>query len=258
MKHIKKKFRFERFLTPEEEEYLKSKSIQIDKADGHKYKMPSNFKAFITTTEGKSFDAFQHNINGKLFLIPEPDPVLIYLNNAYFSMRGMEKTRIQLLKALELETMDESVTNELYDFFGNSFGFATMLFAAIEAYINKSIPKDYEYRDTKANKTEIYNKEQIERHLPFEIKTKKVLKEITKKDFTTAHPQKNQHIENLKEFRDSIMHPKTSKSGATPYDYLYKRALNFKYKETIEAVKLWLNFYEGSSYVEDCNCGKDF
>jgi len=170
----------------------------------------------------------------------------------------MEETRGKLLKALELETMDESVTNELYSFFGNSFGFATMLFAAIEAYINKTIPRDYEFKDEKPNKTEIFNKEQIERYLSFDIKIRNVLKEITKKDFTAAHPQKNQHIVNLKEFRDSIIHPKTNKGGATPYDYLYKRALNFKYGETIEAVKLWLNYYEGSGYVEDCDCGKDF
>lgn len=258
MKHIKKRFRFERFLTPEEEEILKSKSLSLDKKDGHKIKMPDGYKVVVATTEGKYFDGFQHNIGGKLFFVPEPDPVLIFFNSAYFSMRGMEESRKQLLAALELETMNENVKNELYSYFGNSFGFATMLFAAIEAYINKAIPNDYEYKDIKANKTEIYNKTQIERHLSFETKTKNVLKEITGKDFSTAHPQKNQYINNLKEFRDSIIHTKTLKGGSTPYDYLYKKSLNFKYGETIEAVKLWLNYYEGSGYIEDCDCGKDF
>lgn len=258
MKHLNKRFRFERFLSLEEENLLKSNSVSFDKKDGHKIKMPNGFKAIIATTTGKYFEAFQHNIGGKQYFVPEPDPVLIYFNNAYFSFRGLESSKEKLIKALQLETMDESVKNELYSFFGNSFGFATMLFTSIEAYINKSIPDDYEFRDVKTSKTEIFNKTQIERYLPFEIKTKNILKEIKNKDFAHAHPKKYQHIINLKEFRDSIIHTKTHKGGNTPYDYLYKKALNFKYQETIEVVKLWLNYYEASDYIEDCDCDKDF
>lgn len=258
MKHIKKKFQFEAFLTEEQEASFKAKSIQVDKEEGHKLKLPKGLVGILETDDGKYFTAFPHKIDGKQFFIPEPDPVLIYFNNAYLSFRELESTKKDLIKALELKTMDEGIKNELYTFFGNSFGFATMLFTSIEAYINKKIPIEYEYRDTKNSKTELYDKNQIERYLPFDTKFKTVLKEITKKDFTQAYPIKEQYIKNLREFRDSIIHTKTSKEGATPYDYLYKKSLNFKYAETIESVKDWLNYYEGSNYVEDCDCGKDF
>ena len=258
MKHIKKRFQFERFLTEEEKERLKSKSIEFDKHEGQKIKLEDGFVAVFVTETGKHFSAFQHNIGGKKFFIPEPDPVLIYFNNAYLSYRAVEKSKKELIEKLDIELMDENVKNELYTFFGNSFGFATMLFTSIEAYINRSIPKNHIFRDIKSNRTEEYDKNQIERYLSFDVKVKKILNHLKQKNFSLAHPNKNQHIEHLKEFRDSIIHTKANKGKTTPYDYLYKKAFDFKYKETIESVKNWLNFYESNDYIEDCDCGNDW
>lgn len=163
----------------------------------------------------------------------------------------------KLVKLLENNTLSESIINELYYYFGLTNGFVIFLFTAVEAFINRNIPDNYIYIVKKRNTTESYDKEQIQRYISFDDKFKKVLKEASSKDFSHSYPLKFQHLTNLKEFRDSIVHTKAGQSGLTPFDYLYKKALSFKYEDTLHAVRDFMNYYE-ADYVEECNCGNDW
>ena len=69
--------------------------------------------------------------------------------------------------------------------------------------------------------------------------------------------QARQHIWNLKEFRNDIIHTKPKKDAVLWYDNLIKKSLNFKYLETLNAVAKFMNFYK-TDYIIECDCGKDF
>lgn len=154
--------------------------------------------------------------------------------------------------------MGEPMINEWYEYFGLSSGFVIFLFTTLEAFINRCIPKYYEYKRSDNKKTEIYNKYQIEEFVSFKEKITIILPDIKSKNFYKDHPPTSQHITNLKEFRDSIIHTKTSKEGTT-YDYLFKKALDFKYEETINAVALFCNYYHpDNKYIVECSCSQDW
>lgn len=254
MKHIKKRFHKELTLTQAAEAYPEINWQQTTDKKRQNAKMSLGDRAFFITDDNRIFEAFPYAYNGIDYLVPEPDPTLIYFNNAYFSYTGILKNKKEIPEKLDLEDMDESVKGFLYVLFGNCFGFATMLITAMEAYINNSIPSDYKFRFKNKDR----DKAGIERWVDFRTKCDEVLKGITGKDFKSYYKEKYEYIINLKEFRDNIMHTKTGKEGNTPYDYLYKKALNFEYEETIEAVRDWLNYYAGYDYVTECDCGKDY
>ena len=117
------------------------------------------------------------------------------------------------------------------------------------AHCLKKIPKD----TTGYLFTELFTKNQIEQFIPFDEKLKKVLVDATGKSSERAHPLKYQHIVNLKAFRDMIVHTKEAESSPT-YDYLYRKALTFKYTETLSAARDFCNFYLKENFVEECNC----
>lgn len=258
MKHIKKRFQFQKLATVEE-------INQLEKVGQyHHYNTvstlknpPKNHQCYLLTDQNYLLTAFHVKLNGKPFYIPEPDPILIYFNNAYGNYREIREKKNNLIKLLEDNILSESIINELYHYFGLTNGFIIFLFTAIEAFINKNIPENYTYVVKKRNTTESYDKEQIQRYIGFDDKAKKILKEINGKDFGRNHPMKFQHLTNLKDFRDSIVHTKAGQGGLTPYDYLYKKALNFKYEETLHAARDFMNFYV-PAYIEECNCGNDW
>lgn len=154
------------------------------------------------------------------------------------------------------ESLSEGLQSQIFEFYGLSNGFIIFLFTTIEAFLNKLIPENYEYKKIQKNKTEIYNHQQIQQYLSFDEKRTKILIKITGKDFSKKYPKKNEHILNLKAFRDSIVHTKTT-NGINKYGEISKAALNFKYQETILAVRDFLNFYI-NEYIEDCPCQQDF
>jgi hypothetical protein len=257
MKHIKKKFQFEEILTEEIKSSLQGKGSFIAASEFSNVNIPKDHKCILLTDENKAIEAFQVKLNGKKYFIPEPDPILIYFNNAYANYRNIEETKNKLLTILNKETLSEAIINDLYNYFGLTNGFVIFLFTAIEAFFNRYIPEDYNYIINRNNRTEIYNTDQIQRFISFDDKLTKVINKISNKNFSHDFPLKYQHITNLKEFRDSIVHTKSKKDGLTPFDYLYKKALTFKFEETIHATRDFLNYYK-PKFVEECNCGFDW
>ena len=199
---------------------------------------------------------FPVNENGSMVFIPEPDPILIYFDTAYRNYKHITEHRKTLLNHFKGVKMDESYLIDLYSYYGSVNAFVILLFTAIEAFINYNIPEEYQYVDAGDKKTEIYNKAQI-MYLPFKTKISIILKEIFKKDFIHSHPPTYQHITNLKEMRDSIVHLKPMKDTNTPYAHIYKKGLGFKFEETIDAVMDFMNYYK-PGYITYCSCSKDF
>lgn len=256
-KHIKKRFLNELEVPSEIAAKFAGENEHISQDDLKKIKVPEGHTPFLMTATS-AFQAFPFHYQGQVRLIPEPDPVLVYFHMAYANYIVIEEKKKNILKPLLNPVMGESMINEWYQYFGITSGCIIFLFTTLEAFINRCIPLKFEYRRSGNKSTEIFNKQQIEEFLPFNEKMKIALPQILKKDFFKAHPLTAQHISNLKEFRDSIIHTKTS-SEAPTYDHLFKKSLNFKYKEALNAVAAFCNFYHPTgNYIIECDCKLDW
>ena len=143
-----------------------------------------------------------------------------------------------------------------YGFFGLSSNFVTQLMTALEAFVNQKIPLDHKYQKDEGNKfTKTYNKDQIQRWVSLDDKISDILNVVDNKSFAKHYPNRQIHIDNLKDLRDNIVH---TKSGIAFENYteLFKKALNFKYNEAIEAVRDFINYYD-LNLIEPCPCGVD-
>tara|TARA_B100000809_G_scaffold86653_1_gene85020 strand:- start:11849 stop:12229 length:381 start_codon:yes stop_codon:yes gene_type:complete len=126
----------------------------------------------------------------------------------------------------------------------------------LESFINQQIPEGYVFYKKMKNKTESYDKNQIQRHLSFNVKVKEVLPNVTGKNFYTKSSPQNQQLDNLKLFRDSVVHTKLE-DDVFGYRELMKKSLKFDYDKALETVSVFMNFYK-PNYIEECNCGLDF
>lgn len=257
-KHIKKKFLFDITLSNDVSQYLDEQKAAIPWNERNKIpKIDKDFIGYVITEDQRMIQTFRYNHHGEMLWIPEPDTVLIYFHSAYANYKALKEKRnnvIQLIKELKYT---EEVQIALYEYFGLTSGFVIFLFTSIEAFINHTIPKEHIYRKSEKRRTEEYSKEQIERYLSIDEKMNNVLPQITQKNFAKSHPVIYKHIENLKDFRDSIIHTKASVKENTAFDYLFKKAITFKYEETIDAVRDFLNFYK-PGYIEDCPCKNEW
>lgn len=223
-------------------------------------KIPKDHIGYLVTDANEVIQAFPFKDGqGKVLFIPEPDPILIYFHTAYINYRLINDKRKEIFNILGNGKMTEPVITQLYEYFGFTSSFIILLFTAIEAYINRSIPHNFIYSKPDKRKTETYTKEQIERYLPFNEKRNDIVTLVTGKDFAKAHPQINIYIDNLKDFRDSIVHTKASNDGHTPYDYLYKRALKFEYEKALNSIAAFMNFYHPTpGYIKECPCSNNW
>ncbi len=260
-KHIEKRFLFEKKLTAEELKVFENQSDTFLVEDFSSIKkMPKDKVGYLVTEANEVIQAFPFKDGqGNLIFIPEPDPVLIYFHTAYLNYRLIHDKKKEIFKILSNVKMTEPVINQLYEYYGLTSSFIILLFTAVEAFINRSIPYNFIYSKPDKRKTETYTKEQIERYLPFNEKRVDILPIVAKKDFAKAHPNINIHIDNLKDFRDGVVHTKTSNDGHTPYDYLYKRAFKFEYEKTLNAVASFMNFYSSNpDYIKECPCSNNW
>lgn len=220
--------------------------------------IPKDYIPYFTTDDNKFYQAFQLKINGKTRIIPEPDPILLYFHTAYTNYRLLDDAKRKLLDLTEITLGKEPAINELYEYFGMISSVVIFLFTTIEATINRCVPYDYSYTRVSKNKTEIFNKEQIERALSFDEKIKQVLTNVTNKNFEKSHPLIFKHILNLKLFRDDIIHTKSHGQGISSEKHNYSRAFSFDYDKTIQSVKEFCNFYIKPDFIVDCPCSQDW
>ena len=257
MKHIKKKFLF----VADTEELLKispdAQHIDWDKASNSIFKNSKDKVVNLIKADNTTTSCLVENINGEHLPIPIPDFTLVYFNYAQLCILPIEESRKKLISKLrDFQNYNEDVINEIYESYGLSFSFVMNLFSAIESFMNQIIPDDFVYENKLNSKTELYNKVQIQETLDFKTKINKVILQATKRSFPKSYNAEMQHITNLKEFRDSIIHTKHSQK---PYDYkqIMRRILKFKYERTLEATSKFMNYYK-KDYIIECDCGKDF
>ena len=257
MKHIKKRFFFD---YKKDELNLNEKNADFYKFDGKHEKTLIGKKgaiAFLELDDDQFIGGIVSKVEGKNFIIPIPDPTLVYFHNAQMSLRSISDDRRELLKKLNFEgKIPETSLNEIYNYFGRTSGFIIFLFTAMESFINQMIPDNFKYENELLRKTETYNKLQIQENLDFKTKITKVLKAITGKDFFHNSTPANQLIYRLKDFRDEIIHTKDD-GEIMKYDKLIENALRFPYSKSLVAVATFMNFYK-PGYIIECECGADF
>ena len=258
-KHIQRKYLFEQKVTEEEIKIFNEKMRSYEGEEMRTIRKVDKSKSvLIQYNDNKFVLGFPYSYQGFSRFIPEPDPVLLYFDHAYYILKLLEPKKKELLKGL-LNTYLEDMGKELYEYFGHASAFIIMLFTALETFTNRCIPMEFIYiKDVNGKRTESYSKSQVERHISFDEKVKEVFKQVYKsnpKDFAKAYPLINQRIINLKKLRDDIVHTKVSNEGHSVYDYLYKRLIDFKFVESLNAVKDFCNYYHSNpNYIEECSC----
>lgn len=257
MKHIKKRFLFE-FDNDQLKENEGFDFIPKDKNFDHRtLNSEKNKIVFLVTDEKKAIGGFVYKARGKNYVLPVPDPTLIYFHNAQSSIARINKLKSDLLKKLDpTYELSETAIKEIYEFYGETSGFVIFLFTSIESFINQTIPDNYVFKKEFSKKTELYNKRQIQESMDFRTKITEVLNEATGQSFFGNQTPTNQLIWNLKEFRDNIVHTKPKDTDLLKYENLIKTSLNFKYEETLHAVAKFMNFYK-HDYIIECGCGAE-
>jgi hypothetical protein len=254
MKHINKKTLNEHKFSKEDLEKIMPVISDVESFSQLEYKELKGKHAVLFHADGLMSRAFFFKNNETTCTIPLADPVLLYFNEAYKSLKSLIVHRKELLDLYSKETrMNEHSIEVFYNFFGAMSTFIILLYSSMEAFVNYKIPKEFVYKKSESGKyLKVYNIEQIQRWIPLEEKISCILTSLVKKSFFKDFPIKHQHIVNLENFRDSIIHTKKIEVF-DGYESLYKTGLRFKYEETIEAVKDFINYYE-DGLIEPCPC----
>jgi len=219
------------------------------------------YNAFALTADNHIVQTFRY-INGEdVYLFTEPDPIIIYFDTSIHFHKTIAKQKKELFAKLSSpkDNFFKAVNGDFYWYFSTVCNFVIFLFLSIEAFINKSIPLDFEYRKQIQNKkTELYNKFQIQRHIEFLEKIKYVLPEATGNNFVKEFSHKYEHLKKLKEFRDEIIHTKSFEDKGTPnlYQDLFVMSLEFEFDKTLFAARDFINYYQ-PNLIEECNCGRE-
>lgn len=257
MKHLRKKYIRLISLTDSVSDLLNYSSVD-EKEIPQIVKDLDNRVPFLITEGKEMIQSFQYKNNKKIYLIPEPDPIVIYFDTGRAYLKRLKRDKIKLLEKLNQEHGDAHETRDaFYYYYSASTSFVVFVFIALEAFINKMIPYSFEYRKSIGNKkVELYNKIQIQRHIEFMEKIKQVLPAITSKSFAEKKPKIFHRIEELKNFRDEIVHTKSHEGSPTSnfYQSLYVKSLDFDYENTLYAAREFISFYEGG-LIEECDCG---
>ena len=158
-------------------------------------------------------------------MFPAVNPIEFYLFSAF---RNLEN-----IKTLESEvTKDSGKINQLLL---EEFQFCIFTISAIEAFVNQTIPADFEYKDKKGT----VSKSEIERVWTIEEKLKKVIPQAVNvsiagdtKIWTT--------LTELILLRNDLIHLKTAYpvvSDFRSYQDLYRRLLDHDYDESYKTVQ---------------------
>lgn len=255
MKHVKRRFLFE---TDTNSIEFQSNVISYELDEIYQLKKVPTSAAFLITEDGIAYSGFAKKINGRFSIFPIPDITLIHFNTAQTSVRNITSAKKELLFFLSLnDKATGKLLNSLYQYYSLTSTYVISLFTSIESFINQMIPEDYEYRIIRTNKTEIYNKRQIQKSIDFKTKISKVMSDACKKkDFFAKKTKCTQMIWQLKEFRDELIHTKHS-DDPIEYKSIIQRPINFNYTETLKSVAQFMNHYK-SEYIVECDCGEDF
>lgn len=260
IKHIKKKPINSIKVSEEIIEQLPESSA-LDLSNAIKTLKPRDVKdknGFLIMDTGDVILSFFYNDNGNICAIPFANPILVYFHTARNTLVDIHIKRKDLLGLFRGDLkIDEKYLHLFYDFFGMTSSFVVLLMTALEAFVNQKIPIDYKYYKNEFDKfIKVYDSDQIQRWITLEEKIEQILNVISLKNFSKHYPNRYIFIKNLKELRDNIVHTKKGE-GLETYSELFIKTLNFKFDNSIEAVRDFINYYE-DSLIEPCNCGVDY
>lgn len=259
MKHVIKKFLKSHQVGDQVIEIINSTPIDINAIEELKKTNFENYHALLQTEGNEIIYGFKYNSINSTYFIPEPNPIVIYFETARFNYRQISNLKDKLFEELNLLKPNAYKTlDNFHVFFIHASISATFMFNAIEAFINGLIPKDYKYSKVLERKTEVYDVFQIQKYLQFEEKIKNVVPEIKNNSFHVQHSHKYDKIIKLKDFRDEIVHTKSySDPKSNYYQKLYSTSLDFDYKNTLLAVRDFINYYE-PNLIQECKCDNDW
>lgn len=193
--------------------------------------------------------AFDYVFGKEKILIPEINPVTIFYSNALMSHRLLYHYKEKLLH--DYPTVKKFRIEVNPSDFGNFFQLASNtiinLQATIESLANRLIPSDQTCigKDGESFEPSLFHKINI------------ILPEIKGVKFKTVYGKQNNLIRQLIELRNEIIHLKPAQNTNTKYKEVYRRLINFKFTETILAVRIFVDFYD-QNLIEECPCGKEF
>lgn len=179
------------------------------------------YYALALTDKKYIMQTFKYLKDGNLFIIPEPDPIIIYFDTAVHFHKSILKRKTELFSKLtNLDEKFTAINGDFYWYFSTVCSHVIFLFLSIEAFLNKSIPNGFEYRKPiQDKKVEIYDKFQIQRSIDFLEKIKIVIPQALGRNFVTEYSHKYDLLKKLKEFRDEIVHTKSFEGKTTPNFY---------------------------------------
>lgn len=195
------------------------------------------------------FFGFDHLYKNEKIIIPEINPVTIFFSNAIMSHRLLIHYKEKLIQnSPSVKKFGGKVDPKD---FGNFFQVASNVIinlqATIESFANRLIPIDREFLDV--------NGKQFDPSLFHKINV--VLPEIKEEKFKSKFGKQTNFIRQLIELRNEIIHLKPAGDENSAYKEVYRRMINFKFTETIFAVRSFVDFYE-FGLIEECECGKEF
>lgn len=176
-----------------------------------------------------SRDVEEVNIENSKIQFLTPSMVALQINIANESIRKVKKLkdRIKIIPS-EQEKDDRELgekmighTLEVYEFIEQAQKSIIFSFTALETFVNLSIPKDFIWEKTTTRKKEIYNKEQIERYIPWKEKINLVITDIYKLPEIKQTKFWSSLIE-LLEIRNRLIHIKSSDDTEVLSDILNK------------------------------------
>ncbi len=244
MKHIKKKYQFESPKLPIKEGAT-FKTVNRSALKGFKEDI-ENTVPIIQTTDGSNIWGMYYTHNATPTIIPLPDLTLVYFDFGHINNRIRKEYKEKLFKKLTSQKdVTEEVSNELYHYFGAASTCIIGMFNALEAFVNSIIPDNAIYHKKLKQKTELYNKEQIQRNIGIMEKIKDLLPKILENRFDLS----SSLITDLKNLRDEIVHTK-SKLDFSTQEELIRKMLDFKYEKCMEDIRDFMNHYK-PNYIEN-------
>jgi hypothetical protein len=260
MKHIKKKYSYQEKITKELDNKIETKGEKVDAQSKGFLKKSKEKDLFIRTDEDYLIKAFAYKKGSELALIPIPDLSLVYFDSAYNLNELRKEKEIEFFtkRIVKEGKLGEDATNEIYRYYGYASSCVISMFTAMECFVNFILPEDKQYVKTiPKRRTEYYTKEQIQKVIPFDEKKNKVLPYFFDgKSFFKNQTKHTQHLNNLKELRNEIVHPK-SEDSFRKQEKLIRKLIDFKYDETFDALAIFMNFYK-KEFVIECDCGIDY
>ncbi|WP_201533734.1 hypothetical protein [Psychrobacter immobilis] len=176
-----------------------------------------------------SRDVEEVNIKNLKIQFLTPSMVALQINIANESIRNIKKLkdRIKIIpseqKKEDRELGEKMIghTLEVYEFIEQAQKSIIFSFTALETFVNLSIPKDFIWEKTTTRKKEIYNKEQIERYIPWKEKINLVITDIYKLPEIKQTKFWSSLME-LLEIRNRLIHIKSSDDTEVLSDILNK------------------------------------